>query len=370
MVRVEFGPNFCSIVGSLAVYVSHHLSPDSVRFLDFNEEDKTLELCPSEGTYDLDDVKFVIEHVGQIHALDNRLTREFKGYIEAESLDVIKKFINNSSEFAEDQRCLNDNEDTIKVFQNNYIWETENLIKKRSIKSVQLPKKNLNNLLKDVENFFSEKVKERYRSLEIPLNRIYMFYGPPGTGKTTLIQALASHMNMNIANIEFDNEMSDKMFKRCLRRVPKNSLVCIEDIDCLFEDRKSNDSFKNGVTFSGILNALDGISKLDNTMMIITTNHLDRLDDALKRRVDYFVKFDYSTKAQVQEQFERFFPDRVSDFAKFWKVAKSLKLTPNILQKFFTRHLLCDDIIEKSEEELSEFANGEHSLEDLKEMYT
>lgn len=370
MVRVEFGPNFCSTVGALTVYISHHLSPESVRFLDFNEEDKTLELCPLEGTYEIDDVKFIIEDVGQIHALDNRLTREFKGYIEAESLDVIKRFFNNASDFAEDQRSINDNNDSIKVFQNNFSWNVENIIKKRSIKSIQLPKKTLDNLLKDVENFFSEKVKARYRSLEIPINRIYMFYGPPGTGKTTLIQALASHMNLNIANIEFDSEMSDKIFKRCLRRVPKNSLVCIEDIDCLFEDRKSNDSFKNGVTFSGILNALDGISKLDNTIMIITTNHLNRLDDALKRRVDYFVKFDYSTKAQVQEQFERFFPDRVGDFDSFWKITKSLKLTPNILQKFFTRHLLCENIIKKSEEELSEFTTSEHSLDEIKEMYT
>ena len=370
MVKIEFGPNFSTTEGAVCVYVAHRLKPSHVRFLDFNEEDKTIELCPVDGTYEIDDVKFVIEHIGQVYALDSRLTREFKGYIEAESIDVIKKFINRANEFAEDQKSLNDTEDTIKVFQNNYIWETENIIKKRSIQSVQLPKKVLDKLLKDVENFFSSIVKERYRSLEIPLNRVYMFYGPPGTGKTTLIQAMASHMNMNIANVEFDGDMSDKLFKRCLRRVPKNSLICIEDIDCLFQDRKCNDSFKNGVTFSGILNALDGISKLDNTMIIITTNHLDRLDDALKRRVDYFVKFDYSTKVQVRDQFVRFFPDRKDDFPAFWDVAKSVKMTPNILQKFFTRHLLCEDIIETSKEELADFASGEHSLEDIKEMYT
>ena len=104
--------------------------------------------------------------------------------------------------------------------------------------------------------------------------------------------------------------------------------------------------------------------------MIITTNHLNRLDDALKRRVDYFVKFDYSTKTQIQEQFVRFFPESKSSFTDFWNTAKSLKLTPNILQKFFTRHLFCEDIVKVSQDELSEFATGEHALEDLKEMYT
>lgn len=370
MVRVEFGPNVCSTVGALNVYTSHALNLTNVRLLDYNEEDQTLELSPTPGVYRIDDVNFVVKDVQTIHALDSRMAREFNGYIEADNLDFIKKFINNAIKFSEEQRSMNENTDTIKIFQNNFIWDTENIIKKRSIDSVQLPKKILENFLKDIKTFFLESVKEKYSKLEIPHNRVYMFYGPPGTGKTTLIHAIASHVNMNIASIEFDSEMSDKQFKRCLRRVPHNSIICIEDIDCLFEDRKSNDSFKNGVTFSGILNAIDGVSKLENTIMIITTNHIGRLDDALKRRIDYFVKFDYSTKAQIQEQFSRFFPESASEFDKFWQVAKNVKLTPNILQKFFTKYLMCDDIISVSEKDLGAFATGEHSLEENKSMYT
>ena len=122
MVRVEFGPNVCSTVGALNVYTSHTLNLDNVRLLDYNEEDQTLELSPSPGEYSIDDVKFVVKDVQTIHALDSRMAREFNGYIEADNLDNIKKFINNAIKFSEDQRSMNENTDTIKIFQNNPIF--------------------------------------------------------------------------------------------------------------------------------------------------------------------------------------------------------------------------------------------------------
>ena len=63
MVRVEFGPNFCSTVAALSVYVSHKLSPPSTRLLDFDETEKTLDLCPTKGTYEIDDYAQVIKEI-------------------------------------------------------------------------------------------------------------------------------------------------------------------------------------------------------------------------------------------------------------------------------------------------------------------
>jgi len=42
--------------------------------------------------------------------------------------------------------------------------------------------------------------------------------------------------------------------------LPKNAIVLIEDIDTVFEGRKMKRRFKGqSVTFSGFINALDGV---------------------------------------------------------------------------------------------------------------
>ena len=366
MISVRIGPNLCEISIAISNYVSHILNPTELRMLDYNEEDDEIEMTPLQGVYELDDVKVTFLENNDIYALDSRLTLSVNITISSEKIETIKKFLATCNEFAQSSMNTGVTPDSIKVFHNDFGWETETIVKKRSIESVQLPSKIKENLLKDLENFLNPTTKEKYKSLEIPYNRIYMFYGPPGTGKTTLIQALASHFDKNIANIEFDNETSDRTFKKMLRRVPPNTIVCIEDIDCLFEDRKALDCAKNSVTFSGILNALDGISKLDQKIIIITTNHLNRLDDALKRRIDHFTKFEYSTKLQVNEMYKRFFPNS-DDFNTFWEEIKDLKVTPNILQKLFVRHLNDPQNINT---EAREFITGEHSVEIVRDLYT
>ena len=61
-------------------------------------------------------------------------------------------------------------------------------------------------------------------------------------------------------------------------------------MDCIFKERKSNDEQKNAITFSGILNALDGITSSE-FIGFITSNYKCNLDPALIRsgRVDYEV---------------------------------------------------------------------------------
>jgi hypothetical protein len=90
------------------------------------------------------------------------------------------------------------------------------------------------------------------------------------------------------------------------------------------------------------------------------------LDPALKRRVDYFVKFDFCTKEQVNEMFKRFLPNE--NFETFWKECSKLKLTPSILQKFFIVNL--NKKFEDYSGTIKEFVEGEHGLEKTLDMYT
>jgi chaperone BCS1 len=63
------------------------------------------------------------------------------------------------------------------------------------------------------------------------------------------------------------------------------------------------------VTFSGLLNALDGVTSTEERIIFMTTNHIDRLDPALIRpgRVDMRLLIDDVTPHQVKRLFLRFY---------------------------------------------------------------
>lgn len=72
--------------------------------------------------------------------------------------------------------------------------------------------------------------------------------------------------------------------------------MLLEDIDAAFPSREDADGTDtrpanagSNVTFSGLLNVLDGVAASEERLVFMTTNHADRLDPALIRpgRVDY-----------------------------------------------------------------------------------
>ena len=66
----------------------------------------------------------------------------------------------------------------------------------------------------------------------------------------------------------------------------------------------------NGVTLSGLLNVLDGFYAPANVLFVMTTNHIEVLDEALLRpgRIDYRLYLGKATDRQKVELYRRFFP--------------------------------------------------------------
>lgn len=64
------------------------------------------------------------------------------------------------------------------------------------------------------------------------------------------------------------------------------------------------------VTFSGLLNTLDGVASTEERIVFMTTNYLDRLDPALIRpgRVDVKQEIGYAEADQIERMFRRFYP--------------------------------------------------------------
>jgi chaperone BCS1 len=67
--------------------------------------------------------------------------------------------------------------------------------------------------------------------------------------------------------------------------------------------------YQSGVTFSGLLNALDGVASGEERIIFMTTNHLSRLDPALVRpgRVDLIQLLDDAHPDQAAQLFARFY---------------------------------------------------------------
>lgn len=199
-------------------------------------------------------------------------------------------------------------------------WREVSRIKPRPLDSVILPNGQLERLLADVERFL--KSEETYRSIGVPYRRGYLLYGLPGAGKTSSIVALAGHLRMDLYILNLASYgMDDERLSGLLLDAPPDALLLLEDIDCVFVDRKkTKDSGEGRVTFSGLLNALDGAIAREGRVLFITTNHVEKLDDALVRpgRVDHKIEFGYATVEQIARMYQRFHPEDTSLDAKLY----------------------------------------------------
>lgn len=164
-----------------------------------------------------------------------------------------------------------------------------------------------------------------------------MFYGPPGTGKTSVVSALAAHFGLSIYLVNLAG-FNDRTLMKAVNEIATNSVLLFEDIDCMkssnarapststpdhgaldagslkggVQTREGAETVgdKNGVTLSGLLNALDGFYAPTNVLFMMTTNRMEALDEALLRpgRIDYRLYMGKATERQKMELYRRFFP--------------------------------------------------------------
>lgn len=190
-------------------------------------------------------------------------------------------------------------------------WRSEGWKRNRSPDSVVLAGGMMQDILDDVGHFLKPETKTWYIEHCLPRRRSYLFYGPPGTGKTSTIRVIASKFQLtccylSMALTSLDNEgLTD-----ALASLPERPLVVLEDVDALFNLDREN-ATSGGVTFSGLLNALDGLVSTDGVITILTTNNVNQLNKAVVRggRVDRRFLFDRPSESQIKDLFLAFYPD-------------------------------------------------------------
>lgn len=196
------------------------------------------------------------------------------------------------------------------------------------------------------------KSRDKYASLGLPETLGLLFYGEPGCGKTSVIKAIANHMNMNIVTVPMNliktkKRLEDVFFSDRIDFPQEKRIYVFEEIDCngwetIVRDRrfvqkelketsegntaleviadklqggtgvtnfKKKDDNDDKLTLGAILEMIDGIVETPGRIIIMTTNHKEFLDSALLRpgRIDMEVEFKKLRRQHIIQIFEKWY---------------------------------------------------------------
>lgn len=195
-------------------------------------------------------------------------------------------------------------------------WDRIHRAQRRPLESVILPDGMGEDLLARVRRFRDG--REEYAARGLPWRLGILLHGPPGNGKTSLIMALASELGMDLGFINLsDDHIGDNDLIELLGSLGRGRVGVVEDVDAIYHGREKKEGGKD-LSFSGLLNALDGVVSGEGRVVVMTTNHLDRLDDALRRpgRADLVLEVPLPGAGQLQRLYGRFHSeDRASEAA-------------------------------------------------------
>jgi len=200
----------------------------------------------------------------------------------------------------------------------------------------------------------------------IPWKKSFLFYGPPGTGKTSMIKSISYEVQRHIHYLNLSTVMSDEMLSNLMSQIEFNeTIIVLEDVDAMSnithqrkdittsqdndeneDGKKKREEPRSTLTLSGLLNQIDGLHNNHGMILVMTTNHVDKLDEALIRdgRVDDKVFFGPCNEEQIYGMFKNFYNGGlkwdVSYFrTRFNDVLKTNIIAPckveNAMRKFY-----------------------------------
>ncbi|XP_040158304.1 mitochondrial chaperone BCS1 [Anopheles arabiensis] len=225
--------------------------------------------------------------------------------------------------------------------------------KRRPIGSVVLDEGVSERILRDCREFI--KNPQWYSDRGIPYRRGYLLHGPPGCGKSSFITALAGEIEFGICLLNLSERgLTDDRLNHLMNVAPQQSIILLEDIDAAFVSRQDTLQQKaayeglNRVTFSGLLNCLDGVASTEARIVFMTTNYLERLDPALIRpgRVDVKEYVGHCSRHQLEQMFRRFYTgtDAEANARIFAErvAADGRNVSPAQIQGYFMVHKMSD----------------------------
>merc|ERR1711862_98941 len=164
----------------------------------------------------------------------------------------------------------------------------------------------LDKQIKEIKEVIELPIKhpELFTALGIAQPKGVLLYGPPGTGKTLLARAVAHHTDCTFIRVSGSelvqkyigegSRMVRELFVMAREHAP--SIIFMDEIDSIGSSRVEGEQGGDSEvqrTMLELLNQLDGFEATQNIKVIMCTNRIDILDEALLRpgRIDRKVEF-------------------------------------------------------------------------------
>lgn len=154
----------------------------------------------------------------------------------------------------------------------------------RSKNSVFLNDNIKESIMDHIDKFFNN--KEVYEKRNLNYKTGVLLYGEPGTGKSTIANMIATEYkcDMVLINMSEFSKLNIEYLTTTINADDKTYVIVLEDIDCVIGDRESEEQdLENKKNVNKLLQFLDSTSSPSNVIFVATTNHMEKLDDAIKR---------------------------------------------------------------------------------------